>query len=169
MYPLSSVKRYSSEQKMITVSRPSMISKYNSHMGGKGSTSHGRKHIQMYNRNKEQKWWWPAFTWLVYVTVVNAWQLYKKSNENLTQLDFRKEITTNYLKSTFKVRRSISLNRVSDDVRYHRINHFVIEIPNKKRRRCAGEGCTSTTAVRTTCIKCDVGLCIHSFSLFHVQ
>ncbi|KAI4458697.1 transposase is4 [Holotrichia oblita] len=67
MYPLSSVKRYSSKQnKMITVSRPNMVGKYNSHMGGTDLMDENISRYRIGIRSK--KWWWPIFTWLIDAT-----------------------------------------------------------------------------------------------------
>ncbi|KAJ8915372.1 hypothetical protein NQ315_008259 [Exocentrus adspersus] len=84
----------------------------------------------------------------------NAWQLHKKSKGTLPQLEFRREIVKSYLKSfgtqpkgagrTSTSTSSVTLNRVSDDLRYDKRDHFVVRIPQNKRRRCAGEGCASS-------------------------
>lgn len=62
---------------------------------------------------------------------------------------------------------STSRKRVSDDIRYDRFDHYVMEVPNKKRKRCAGESCKSV--VRTQCEKCELGICISCFKNFHTQ
>lgn len=174
--PVSQVKRYSqAEKKIIQVSRPNLIGEYNSHMGGTDLMDENLSRYRIGIRSK--KWWWSIFTWLIDVAVTNAWQIHKKSGGKLTQLEFRREIATGYLQSfgsapkpggrpkTSKL--SLSLNRISDDVRYDGINHLVIEIPAKKRRRCAGEGCISS--IRTMCSKCNMGLCIPCFYIFHTK
>jgi len=45
------------------------------------------------------------------------------------------------------------------------MNHWVSEVPNKKIRRCAGDNCKSH--VQTMHLKCDLGLCIPCFRIFH--
>ncbi|KAJ8935787.1 hypothetical protein NQ314_012637 [Rhamnusium bicolor] len=124
---------------------------------------------------RSKKWWWPIFTWFVDFTVMNAWQIHRKSGGRLTQLEFRREITTCYLQSYGTIHKpvgrprtsktSLSLNKISDDVRYDGINHLVVETPDRKR--CAGEGCSSS--VRTMCHKCNLGLCISCFYIFHTK
>lgn len=60
-----------------------------------------------------------------------------------------------------------SSSRVGDDVRFDGLNHYVAQVPEGKRRRCAGFNCTSKG--RTMCFKCDVGLCIECFMKFHTK
>ena len=50
----------------------------------------------------------------------------------------------------------------ADNVRFDQKGHFVFPIPNNKRRRCMGEGCSSI--VKTQCLKCDLGLCLFCFA-----
>ncbi|KAJ8950838.1 hypothetical protein NQ318_012704, partial [Aromia moschata] len=93
---------------------------------------------------------------------------YNRCMVPLTKVQFRREISRVYLtkfcvapKGAGKqttARSSVTLNRVSDNLRYDRLDHLLTYIPNNKSRRCAGEGCITST--RTMCIKCDVGLCL---------
>ncbi|KAI4459501.1 hypothetical protein MML48_6g00004129 [Holotrichia oblita] len=59
-----------------------------------------------------------------------------------------------------------STSRVSDDLRYDGLLHYIY-VPENKRRRCAGIDCKSRG--RTMCSKCDVGLCIECFRIFHTK
>lgn len=173
--PIGYVKRYSkAEKKFITVPRPFLIGQYNSSMGGTDLMDEGISSYRIAVRSK--KWWWSIFTWLLDAAIFNSWVLYKKNNP-ISQLDFRRALVKNYLSrygiapktagrpSTSKF--SLSLNRISDEVRYDRTDHLLMSIPNKKRRRCAGEGCSTST--RTMCKKCDIGLCIECNIIFHTQ
>lgn len=63
--------------------------------------------------------------------------------------------------------RSLSGNRVSDLVLYDGVGHLVSNTPEKKKKRCAGEGCSSI--MRNMCTKCEVGLCIECFLPFHTK
>lgn len=172
--PLNQVKRYSqSEKKIIHVPRPHLISKYNSSMGGTDLMDENISRYRISMRGK--KWWWCLFSWLLDACIQNAWQMHKKSGGVLPQLEFRREISKTYLKSygvppkaagrTPTASTSVTLNRISDDLRYDQRNHLVVRVPDNKRRRCAGEGCSSSG--RTMCSKCDVGLCIDCFYIFH--
>ncbi|CAI6357649.1 unnamed protein product [Macrosiphum euphorbiae] len=96
-----------------------------------------------------KKWWWPIFTWLIDVSVNNAWVLQRKVNPNMPQLQFRREIVRNLLlKYGTKPKvggrpstsmSSVSCNRISDNIRYDGKNHLIIPTLEKKRKRCAGE------------------------------
>lgn len=106
-----------------------------------------------------------------------SWVLYDKSHPKISQLVFQREIVETWLKkygtapkiggrpSTSKF--SLSGNRINDDVRYDATNHLVVQVPGGKRRRCAGEGCSSVG--RTMCEKCDLGMCIQCFKIFHTK
>ncbi|KAJ8913987.1 hypothetical protein NQ315_008979 [Exocentrus adspersus] len=136
----------------ITVTRPNVIGTYNSHMGGTDLMDENISRYRIGVRGK--KWWWCLFTWMLDACMQNAWQLHKKSKGTLPQLEFRREIVKSYLKSfgtqpkgagrTSTSTSSVTLNRVSDDLRYDKRDHFVVRIPQNKRRRCAGEGCASS-------------------------
>lgn len=172
--PTNNVSRYSQkEKKKISVLRPLIIGEYNKYMGGTDLMDQNISTYRIGIRGK--KWWWPIFTWLIDVCVNNAWILHKKKMPNISQLQFRREIVKTLLVkygTTPKVGgrpstsiSSVSCNRISDDVRYDGINHLVIPTSEKKRKRCAGEGCNSS--IRTMCLKCNVGLCIECFRIFH--
>lgn len=142
--PVSTVRRFSQQQKkFVQVPRPAIIANYNKHMGGVDRMDEDVARYRVGIRGK--KWRWPIFTWLLDVAINNAWVLSKKSGSTFTKLDFKREIP--------------------DELRYDQMNHWVREIPNKKRRRCAGDNCKSH--VRTMCMKCDLGLCIPCFQVFH--
>ncbi|KAI4454183.1 hypothetical protein MML48_10g00021478 [Holotrichia oblita] len=118
---------------------------------------------------RSKKGWWSIFTWLLDAAVNNSWILFKQ-NRNIYQLDFRREINQSYLKMYENPSKragrppisksSISMNRISDEVRYDGRRHLLTVIPNKKGRRCAGEGCSSCAS--TKCTKCDIGICLES-------
>lgn len=126
---------------------------------------------------RRKKWWWAIFTWLLDSSMTNAWDTTRKAtSSNISQLDFRREIVQVYLtrygiaprgagrQSTSQT--SITLHRISDDVRYDGSQHLLVPNPDKKRR-CAGEGCSSI--VRTICKKCNVGLCLECNFIFHTK
>nr|CAH7717546.1 unnamed protein product [Callosobruchus chinensis] len=175
--PIGYVKRYcKSEKKYVQVRRPHLIGEYNRYMGGTDLMDENISTYQIGIRSK--KWWWCIFTWLIDACISNAWILWKKAHrDQMSQLDFRRNIAQTYLKryenvptgggrpSTSKF--SLSMNRICDDLRYDGLNHLLVSIPDKKRRRCAGEGCITST--RTMCIKCDVGMCIECNYIFHTN
>jgi hypothetical protein len=172
--PLANVQRYSqAEKKRIYVNRPCNIGEYNKYMGGTDRMDENVAQYRIGIRGK--KWWWSLFTWLIDVSVHNAWVLTKNAGSDVRQLEFRRQIAQTYL-LRYKVppkapgrpstsAASSSSIRVSDEIRFDGLRHFVFPTDSGKRRRCAGSGCCSVG--RTECRKCDVGLCIACFALFH--
>ncbi|XP_064486109.1 piggyBac transposable element-derived protein 3-like [Ornithodoros turicata] len=172
--PVEKASRYSqSEKKRISVPRPALFAEYNKFMGG---TDRMDENVSLYRiAVRGKKWWWPIFTWLVDVVVHNAWLVLRKSGTDIRQLEFRRQIVLTYLtryknapKGPGRTRiskESSSGSRVSDNIRYDRLDHLVLSTPEKRRLRCAEENCTSQ--VRTKCAKCNVGLCIDCFVPFH--
>lgn len=75
------------------------------------------------------------------MSIQNAWVLHKKSDNKLTQLEFRREIVKVYL-SKYKnppkgsgrpsiSKSSRSFQRVADDVRYDNIGHLLTPVQKK--------------------------------------
>lgn len=173
--PVTNVRRYSQkEKKHIQVSRPALLAEYNKKMGGTDRMDQnvGQYRIQIRNR----KWYWALFTWLIDISINNAWCLYRKSNNSqISQIDFRRAIVQVYLKKYSSAPKgtgrtpsaSSNVQGVIDEIRFNRMDHLVEKIPNDKRRRCAARSCKSST--RTQCRKCDVGLCIDCFVSYHTK
>lgn len=174
--PLGTVNRYSKEhKKIIQVKRPRVVKEYNQYMGGTDRMDEDVSRHRIGIRGK--KWYWPLFTWMIDAAINNAWVLYKCSGRPITNLNFRRHIAQTYLRRygtapqrPGKKRKNINSatnKRVSDDLRFDRMDHFIMAVPNKKRKRCAGDQCTST--VRSQCMKCGLGLCIGCFKSFHTR
>lgn len=174
--PLGEVKRYSQHQKKnIQIPRPLAVAKYNLSMGGTDLMDENIARYRISIRCK--KWWWNLFSWVIDAAIQNAWILHKKSGNKLTQLQFRREIVNIYLQKYKNVRSqggrpttslsSRSFSRVADDIRYDNIGHLLTANKDGKRIRCAGENCSSI--MRTSCSKCNVGLCINCNVNFHTQ
>jgi hypothetical protein len=169
--PVDNVQRYSqTDKKVVQVQRPSMISEYNRYMGG---TDLFDQNVSRYRISIRR--WWAIFTWLIDVAVVNAWLIAHKVKPKLSQLEFRRDIVQTYL-TRYKTqllsagrpstsKSSVTLNRVSDDIRYDGRDHLLVPTEGKKRKRCAGEGCIS--GIRTMCSKCNVGLCLECNYIYH--
>lgn len=170
--PLQSVNRYSkSEKKTVTVKRPALVGEYNKFMGGTDLMDENINRYRVSVRSK--KWWWSIFSWTLDVCYQNAWYLYNMSHQpKMSQLEFKRAVAVNYLK-TYGTQPQVggrpALRPQSapafEELRYDRIDHFIIQNYGNKRRRCAGSHCNSQ--VRTGCKKCDVGLCIPCFLPFH--
>lgn len=172
--PITNVKRFSqSEKKFIQIPRPSVIGEYNRSMGGVDRLDQNVAGYRIHIRNR--KWYWSILTWSLDVSIQNAWLIGRKSGKKMTQLEFRREIVQVYLKrygvaakGAGRPAASIAgTSRISIDLRFDETNHLVQKIV--KKRRCAGDGCRNkTSAVRTQCKKCNVGLCLDCFEDYHL-
>ncbi|XP_047103911.1 piggyBac transposable element-derived protein 3-like [Schistocerca piceifrons] len=172
-----STKRYSrAKKKEISVTLPHIIEEYNAHMGGIYLLD---KQISLYRtRIRSKKWWWPLFTQMIYICVVNTWRAYQiaNSNEKLLLLDVRQRIVMFFLSkkkgSVPKQRRPQGTTRadsklmggwVSTDVRLDPGNHFFV--PSKTQKRCAY--CKEKTT--KICDRCNVGVHDKCFASFHTE
>lgn len=171
--PEGTVKRWcKTDKKHVQVPIPHAIYNYNRNMGGTDRTDQNVNAYRVSIRGK--KWWWPLFTWMLDVAVQNAWQLARKHNPNLVQLQYRRNLAMEYLaahsqppKAAGRKRKIDTANEISiQSPRFDNIGHFVRNTITKKPRRCRGNNCKSK--VRTECLKCDVGLCISCFASYHV-
>ena len=104
------------------------------------------KQVTLYRtRIRGKKWWFPIFTQMSDVAIVNCWRIYNIVNkdENLTLLETRRRLTLALLSKTSSSnrhrpkpqRRIFRRGRVSEEVRYDSGNHFVAVI--QTQRRCA--------------------------------
>ncbi|KAJ8931731.1 hypothetical protein NQ314_015321 [Rhamnusium bicolor] len=124
---------------------------------------------------RSKKWYWPIFTYLIDAAIQNAWILYRKSGRKITQLEFRRNLSQTYLtryqvpaRAPGRVPKAAGSNfRVCNDIRYDGLHHYVIPVPEGKRRRCGGDNCGSRG--RTMCCKCNIGFCVDCFRNFHTQ
>lgn len=106
------------------------------------------------NQIRNIKWCWPLFSWLLKVSIHNAWLIVRRDCKKVTQLEFRREIVLVYLlryakppKGTGRTRNSTS-QRVSDDIRFDGYNHLIQNL--EKKRRCAEDSFkVKSCAVRT--------------------
>ncbi|CAK1601731.1 unnamed protein product [Parnassius mnemosyne] len=95
--PIGKVKRWCSQNRQKgDVSIPRLFLNYNKGMGGvdemDGSISLYRVSI------RGKKWWWAIFTYLLDMSISNAWRLHTLAgSECLDQLAFRRHIARNYL------------------------------------------------------------------------
>ena len=76
------------------------------------------------------------------VYIQNAWLLDRNGGSSITQLEFRRAIAIYYCQTYGTEKPPQSYRRLHTNEhssRYDELNHFVIETPEKKRRRCAGK------------------------------
>lgn len=113
-------------------------------------------------RNK--KWYWPLLTWLIDVSIQNAWLNMRGTGKSIRHLEFRRAIVQGYPGRSQSMFRSSLL----PDTRFDGLHHYIKKI--EKKRRCVGLNCTGkSSAVRFECMKCNVGLCIECFVAFHTR
>lgn len=97
-HPIAKTRRWSKEQTQhIMVDRPNAIMEYNLCMGGTDRLN------QMVNKYRVgiqgKKFYFPIFTWLIDVSLNNAWRLSRMTGTQKTFLDFRRDVANFYLKS----------------------------------------------------------------------
>lgn len=83
-----------------------------------------------------KKWWSSIFTWLIDACVQNAWQLHRKVQPTMTQLEFRRQLAVYYCKHYgTKAKSSGPMpahryaqqpGRVEHSLRYDQTGHFVV-------------------------------------------
>lgn len=114
---------------------------------------------------RKNKWWWSIFTWLVDVSIQNAWLLQRKSGlQNISQLQFRRNIASHYMHTLslgIHNRAIFHTFKIPEIDRYDRMDHFP---EHTTKRRCAVVGCERQS--RTMCGKCNVALCIDDKGCF---
>ena len=153
------------------IDQPQSIFLYNKGMGGVDRLDQNISSYMISHRSK--KWWWPVFRFCLDLSVNNAYQLHRqqKRSEGERKLDLlgfrrsivdtyyrclQKSITTNIFPSARK------LSKVSDEVRYDAINHWV---GKGKQRRCASYQKTTLYF----CEKCNVGFHLDCQKQFHIK
>lgn len=158
--------RKAKEKKQIP--QPSVLKKYNTHMGGvdQHDWNVGKYAVQI----RAKKWYWVIFTRLLDMAIVNAWIIYRMvNNSDVPLLTFRRNIAVAYLKRGIKPAMgrpsSSSASKVFDDVRYDCKGHFMES--RGQQRRCQGQNCKSKPL--TFCIKCQVTLCKQCFIPYHTK
>ena len=138
-------------KKRIMVPRPFAYGEYNKYMGG---TDRMDENINMYRIGiRGKKWWWPLFTWMIDAAIHNTWILAKGAGSEVPQLEFRRQLAQTYLtryqnppKGPGRPAASHASStgcRVSDEIRCDGLHHIVYPTEDGKRRRCAGDGCST--------------------------
>ncbi|CAG0902294.1 unnamed protein product [Cyprideis torosa] len=156
-HPVNKVQRWSQAKKdRIRISCPQSIQQYNASMGGTDRQDQNANTYRVQIRRK--KWWFPLFTFLLDVSVQNAWLLGRAAGSKDTNnlLEFRRAVASYWLQHFGHApktsgRRSMHLP-AADDLRYDDIGHLIRRVD--QRRRCNLEGCTARTQYE--CIKCNI-------------
>ena len=141
------------------INQPQSIFLYNKGIGG---VDRPDQNISSYMIGHRSKKWWLVFRFCLDLSVSNAYQLYhqqkrSKGERKLDLLGFLQSIVDTYYRclrksTTTKIfLPTRKLSKVSDEVRYDRINHW---IGKGKEPRYAS--CQKTTLY--FCEKCNVGI-----------
>ena len=172
VYPVGNTTRHSHKlKKKIAIKISKVVSKYNKSMGGVDLLD---KQVSLYRtRIRGKKWWFPIFTQMLEVAVVNCWRIHNIVNkdENLTLLETRRRLNLALLSKTSSSnghrpepqRNILRRGRVSEEVRYDSGSYFVAVI--QTQRRCAQCG----KKVKRICSRYDVPLHDACFEIFHTK
>lgn len=160
--PLGKVKRWSSTAgRKVDVNIPLLFQNYNKGMGGVDQADQSIAAYRIAIRGK--KWWWVIFTYMLDLSISNAWRLYKLANEdNMDQLQFRRNICRFYLRQ-LQVGKRRKPSSLVPNMNNDNIGHFPEKLQNQLR-------CTIChMKARWQCKKCIKTLCIEKgcFEKFH--
>lgn len=162
--PIHRVTRYSQkEKKRISVSQPHIVHEYNKYMGGVDRCD---QNISLYRISiRGKKWYFPLISHCIDMSVQNSWQLHKKRGGSLDHLEYRRRIAIAILSSHGTPRRGTGRPSKGEnvDMRYDRLDHFVQHQDKRTRCRICHAKCS------TRCSKCDVGLHVQCFTIYHVK
>ncbi|XP_068201516.1 piggyBac transposable element-derived protein 2-like [Palaemon carinicauda] len=160
--PVKRVNRWLSDVKIKgDVLQPNVLNNYNAYIGG--VDHHDLLASKYVTSLRGKKWYWPLFTRVQDMTVVNAWIIHKFLHTGKEQLDlvsFRREVCVPYLKLGEANRRRGRKGRATspstrlDDVRYDGKDHVIAK--KKNQRRCQKKSCSGKP--RTYCKKCNITL-----------
>ena len=173
--PFHKVQRWQRDKKAKGfVSQPNVLKNYSSFAGGVD------KHDWLISKYattiRGKKWYWPLFTRILDMAVVNAYIIYKlihtDDGEPATDLLwFKRVICRSYLKlGTIRLRPGIrrSYSGPSQnplDVRYDTRGHIIMK--RSEQRRCQNKPCSARPI--TYCSKCNVTLRVSCFSFYHTK
>lgn len=151
--PLAKVKRWSKERKeKIDVPQPHLFASYNSAMGGVDLLDQSVNNYRVSIQGK--KWWWPLWTHMLNVAVVNAWRLHLLAGGTEDLLNFIRNIARHYMRVFEKAAHSRHSSTVPNSIVQSEGGHFPKKI--EKQLRCRKCHLRS----RWACIKCNATLCL---------
>lgn len=162
--PLGKVKRWSKEQKAkIDVPQPHLFAEYNEGMGGVDLLDQAVNNYRISIQGK--KWWWPLWTHMLNVALVNAWRLHSLTNnsQKMDLLNFLRHVSRHYLRNFEKHSYQKKTRNIPQSLVASEFGHFPQKLENQLRcRQCHRR-------VRWECRKCKVTLCLERecFVEFH--
>jgi hypothetical protein len=170
--PLTSVsRREKGKAEKNKIEQPCLVNNYNRNMGGVDSHDWLLEKHTIKIRGK--KWYWPIFTRIVDMAVVNTCVIYNMVNaEKKSIKEIRRHIAIDYLKKGKKGQKQIgrpsytisSRVKVIDTVRCDGVGHIIGK--REKQRRCQMQNC-SPGKPPTFCMKCNVAICTKCFPNYH--
>nr|CAH7723146.1 unnamed protein product [Callosobruchus chinensis] len=159
--PVNPVKRYSQkEKKFVYIDQPHLVKLYNKNMGGVDRSDQNIAQYRVQIRGK--KWYFSLLSHCIDMAITNAWHIHKKRGNAMDQLAFRRSIAMTILEQN-KKEYAFQKGRPRQmlELRYDRMDHLVV--PQEKQTRCAQ--CHTKTTTR--CRKCDIGVHVKCFVLYH--
>lgn len=158
--PLSRVKRWCKEEKeKVDVPQPYLFAGYNSGMGGVDLLDQAVNNYRVSVQGK--KWWWPLWTHLLNITVVNAWKLHVLAGGQLDLLNFLRNVTRHYMRSFSKASISRHPPTTPQSIVQDSRGHFPCKL--EKQLRCR----VCHNRARWSCLKCKVTLCLERDCFMH--
>ena len=130
---------------------------------------------------RSKKWYWSIFTWLLDVTIQNAWIIYRQfdaKGTNISLLDFKLRLANYYC----KINRAVAVPRntrhfedgysIPPEIRFDRTDHWIGKYGKDQkgiqiRQRCKLKDCNTRSP--NFCEKCQVALCDTCFKSYHTQ
>ncbi len=161
--PVSTIDRWSKkDQARVNVQCPSIIKKYNKHMGGVDLADMLMALYRIDRRSK--KYYMRIVYYLLGVSTVNAWIFYKLnirlSQNNIGLLEFTQDLSFMRAGKIFRkvlpTTTTYNRKKTSEDVRFDDLGHR--PIIRSDRQRCKQANCDQKTSIY--CNKCNVNLCI---------
>ncbi|KAF0296457.1 PiggyBac transposable element-derived protein 3 [Amphibalanus amphitrite] len=132
------------ERRKVTLDLPAAIQAYNHTMGG--VDLHDQFSASYRIRVRSKKWWWPLFSCLVRSCAVNAWLMYRKLGNDISQLQFVRQCTQELLVRYGTERRApgpavlLVTGAAGDGIRRDGLGHWPRAGPTAKAR-CKVCGC----------------------------
>lgn len=167
---ISETTRKQKDGSKLTVSCPSLISFYNTYMGGV-DLSDQKVTIYDFDR-KSKKWWRKVFYRALMLAVINAWILHQEATKKKTKLlQFLVPLAEQMMatgKNNSQVKRKLCRGRPSKIAKLmlNVGDHMPVDGSSRRRCiRCAQSKIEKRT--RTSCTMCKVPLCSKCFTPYH--
>ena len=154
----------------VTVEQPNCIAEYNTNMGGVDKMDWMINKYRIKIRGK--RWHFPIFTYIIDMTVINAYVLYCMANEKIPLLEFLRRIVKCYMNTSslsdpkrsgrpflFKQAKKC----VPEEIRKSNTGHHLERTEMGKQRKCA----VCKVNARKQCSRCNVGLHVNCFPEWH--